>query len=378
MENILGYNKINSYIDNIEDSLYIEDSFGRQIILGNYPNFKKEEFISGIPISIKGKLNKQGIFLFDDFLFYENIDIKNDYYIFNTPPNNNNLNNNNDNDEKNLILFISNLKIGFSQKELGFNESINTLLIDFIQNRNNIEFQKYSDQIKRIILLGSSLNTNEKELEKKIIMDNSRPSSQELNQNILESYIVLNKFLNYVSNYIYVDLMPSSDSNDDLLYPQNPLNKILFSENIKNINNSMLNLVTNPYFFKMKLSKENEYKFFIGTSGENINIIKQYSCFENNIDIMKKNLEWRHLCPFSPSYLNLYSPDNKSDPLLIQDLPDVYFVSSDETEFKHEKIFINNKPIILMSLPDFSKSSKCVLFNYIDNTYKIIEFKFII
>ena len=29
-----------------------------------------------------------------------------------------------------------------------------------------------------------------------------------------------------------------------------------------------------------------------------------------------------------------------------------------------------------MSLPDFSKSSKCVLFNYIDNTYKIIEFKF--
>ena len=301
MENILGYNKINSYIDNIEDSLYIEDSFGRQIILGNYPNFKKEEFISGIPISIKGKLNKQGIFLFDDFLFYENIDIKNDYYIFNTPPNNNNLNNNNDNDEKNLILFISNLKIGFSQKELGFNESINTLLIDFIQNRNNIELQKYSDHIKRIILLGSSLNTNEKELEKKIIMDNSRPSSQELNENILESYIGLNKFLNYISNYIYVDLMPSSDSNDDLLYPQNPLNKILFSENIKNIDNSILNLVTNPYFFKMKLSKENEYKFFIGTSGENINIIKQFSCFENNIDIMKKNLEWRHLCPFSPN-----------------------------------------------------------------------------
>ena len=300
MENILGYNKINSYIDNIEDSLYIEDSFGRQIILANYPNFKKEEFITGIPLSIKGKLNKQGIFLFDDFLFYENIDMKNDYYKFNTPPNNINLNN--DNDEKNLILFISNLKIGFSQNESGFNESINTLLIDFIQNRNNIEFQKYSDQIKRIILLGSSLNTNEKELEKKIIMDNSRPSSQELNQNILESYIVLNKFLNYVSNYIYVDLMPSSDSNDDLLYPQNPLNKILFSENIKNIDNSILNLVTNPYFFKMKLSKENEYKFFIGTSGENINIIKQYSCFENNIDIMKKNLEWRHLCPFSPSY----------------------------------------------------------------------------
>jgi len=375
MENILGSNKINPYIDHIEDSLYIEDSFGRQIILGVYPNFKKEEFISGIPISIKGKLNQKGIFLFDDFLFYENIDIKNDYLIFNTPPNNNTINNIN-NIEKNYILFLSNLKIGFPQNELGFNESIITLLIDFIQNRNNIELKENSDKIKRIILLGSSLDTNEKELEKKIIMNHSRPSSQEINKNILDSYIALNKFLNYVSNYIYVDLMPSSDSNDDLFYPQNPLNKLLFSENIKNINNHTLNLVSNPYFFKMKLSKENEYKFFIGTSGENINIIKQYSCFENNIDIMKKNMEWRHLCPFSPAYLNLYSPDNKSDPLLIQELPDVYFVSSDDVEFKYEKIFINNKPIILMSLPDFSKSSKAVLFNYEDNTYKIIEFKF--
>ena len=375
MENILGSNKINPYIDHIEDSLYIEDSFGRQIILGVYPNFKKEEFISGIPLSIKGKLNQQGIFLFDDFLFYENIDIKNDLLIFNTPPNNNNINNYN-NIEKNYILFISNLKIGFPQNELGFNESITTLLIDFIQNRNNIELKENSDIIRRIILLGSSLDTNEKELEKKIIMNHSRPSSQEINKNILDSYIALNKFLNYVSNYIYVDLMPSSDSNDDLFYPQNPLNKLLFSENIKNINNHILNLVSNPYFFKMKLSKENEYKFFIGTSGENINIIKQYSCFENNIDIMKKNMEWRHLCPFSPAYLNLYSPDNKSDPLLIQELPDVYFVSSDEVEFKYEKIFINNKPIILMSLPDFSKSSKAVLFNYEDNSYKIIEFKF--
>ena len=375
MENILGAKKINQYIENIEDSLYIEDSFGRQTISGNYPNYKKEEFISGIPIAIKGKINKDGVFIFDDYLFYENIKSKNDYILntFNSPPVK--IKNNND---ENYVLFISNLKIGFPQEEEGFNESLRTLLIDFIQNRNNInnELKNYSDKIKRIILVGSSLNTNEKELEKKIIMDNSNFSSQEINNVILENYITLNKFLNIISNYIHVDLMPSSDSKDDLLYPQNPLNKLLFSENVKNINNSVLNLVTNPYFFKLKLNSENIDKYFIGTSGENINIITQYSCFENNIDIMKKNLEWKHLCPINPKYLNLYSPDNNSDPLIIQELPDVYFISSDEKEFKYEKIYINNKQIILMSLPDFSKSSKCVLFNYEDNSYKIIEFKF--
>ena len=375
MENILGAKKINQYIENIEDSLYIEDSFGRQTISGNYPNYKKEEFISGIPLAIKGKINKDGIFIFDEYLFYENIKSKNDYILntFNSPPVK--IKNNKD---ENYILFISNLKIGFPQEEEGFNESLRTLLIDFIQNRNNInnELKNYSDKIKRIILVGSSLNTNEKELEKKIIMDNSNFSSQEINKVILENYITLNKFLNIISNYIHVDLMPSSDSKDDLLYPQNPLNKLLFSENIKNINNSVLNLVTNPYFFKLKLNSENKDKYFIGTSGENINIIKQYSCFENNIDIMKKNLEWKHLCPINPNYLNLYSPDNNLDPLIIQELPDVYFTSSDEKEFKYEKIYLNNKQIILMSLPDFSKSAKCVLFNYEDNSYKIIEFKF--
>ena len=374
MENILGSNKINNYIENIEDCLYIEDSFGRQIILGNYSNFKKEEFISGIPLAIRGKINNEGIFIFDDYLFYQNINNKNDF-IFNTPP----VKIKNKSDE-NYILFISNLKIGFPEEEIGSNESLRTLLIDFIQNRNNIieELKNYSNKIKKIILLGSSLNTNEKAIEKKIIKDNSSLSSQEINNIILENYITMNKFLKLISNYIYTDLMPSSDSNDDLLYPQKPLNKLLFSENNKNINNFVLNLVTNPYFFKLKLNSENKEKYFVGTSGENINIIKQYSCFENNIDIMKKNLEWKHLCPINPNYLNLYSPDDKSDPLIIQELPDVYFTSSDENEFKFEKIHINNKEIILMSLPDFSKSSKCVLFNYEDDTYKLIEFNFII
>ena len=372
MENILGSNKINNYIENIEDCLYIEDSFGRQIILGNYSNFKKEEFISGIPLAIRGKINNEGIFIFDDYLFYQNINSKNDF-IFNTPP----IKLKNKSDE-NYILFISNLKIGFPEEEIGSNESLRTLLIDFIQNRNNNikELKNYSNKIKRIILLGSSLNTNEKAIEKKIIKDNSSVSSQEINNIILENYITMNKFLKLISNYIYTDLMPSSDSNDDLLYPQKPLNKLLFSENNKNINNFVLNLVTNPYFFKLKLNSENKEKYFVGTSGENINIIKLYSCFENNIDIMKKNLEWRHLCPINPNYLNLYSPDDKSDPLIIQELPDVYFTSSDENEFKFEKIHINNKEIILMSLPDFSKSSKCVLFNYEDDTYKLIEFNF--
>ena len=72
VENILGKNKIEKYIEEIKDNLYIEDLSGRLIIHGNYSQFKNEEFISGIPIAIKGGLNDNNIFLFDDFLFYKN------------------------------------------------------------------------------------------------------------------------------------------------------------------------------------------------------------------------------------------------------------------------------------------------------------------
>ena len=217
------------------------------------------------------------------------------------------------------------------------------------------------------------MHNSDNEYEQKIIFDNKNISSQDINKNILDNYMLLNKFLNYISNFNYIDLMSSIESNDNLLYPQNPLNKILFTENNKNINFSSLKLVPNPYFFNIKLSN-GKNKNFVGTSGENINIIKQYSSYENTIDIMKKNLEWRHLCPINPNYLNLYSPDNKSDPLILQELPDVYFTTS-EKDFQCEKIIINNKKIILLSLPDFSKTNKCVLYNYEEDEYKIIEFK---
>ena len=224
-------------------------------------------------------------------------------------------------------------------------------------------------------MVGNSLNSFENELEKILNLNISSLSMKDINAKIIDSYTLFNKFLNIISNYIYIDVMPSLDSNDDLKFPQGPLNKLLFMENISNLNNSSLKLVSNPYFFELFISSINKKKYFIGTSGENINIIKQYSRFENNIDVMKKNIEWKHLCPINPSYSNLYSIDNQTDPLILKQLPDVYFVSGNK-ELQYEKTKIDNKEIFLLSLPDFNKTSKCVLFNCEDNSVKEINFSF--
>ena len=415
VENILGQSKIEKHIEEIKDSLYIEDSSGRISIIGNYQNFKVEEFISGIPIAIKGKMNQQGIFLFDEFVFYNNIaenkgkneerENKNlevikeekveriDFQNFDTDDkseerkdNDNSVNifprqkNIPNNENKNLILFLSNLNLGkLSEYEKGIKPSIRTLLIDFIQNQNNMNniLYQFSNRINRIILVGNSLNTFETEIEKVNIFNssNSDPTIANIYKNILENYLLFNNFLNIISNYIYIDVMPSINSYDDLKYPQAPLSELLFTENIPNINLSSLNLVSNPYFFNIFIPSLNKKKYFIGTSGENINIIKQYSCYENNLDIMKKQMEWGHLCPMNPSYLTLFSLDNKNDPLIINKIPDVYFTTGNKI-LNYEKIYIYNKEVILLSLPDFSKTSKCVLFNYEDNSFIEIDFSF--
>ena len=411
----MGQNKIEKHIEEIKDSLYIEDLSGRISILGNYQDFKVEEFISGIPIAIKGKLNQQGIFLFDEFTYYNNIignnlenperennflDVINeekgeriDFLNFDTDDkseerkeNDNSANifprqkNIPNNENKNLILFLSNLNLGkLSEYTNGIKPSIRTLLIDFIQNQNNMNNILYqlSNRISRIILVGNSLNTFETDIEKENIFNslNSKSSIANIYKNILENYLLFNNFLNIISNYIYIDVMPSMNSYDDLKYPQAPLSELLFTENIPNINLSSLNLVSNPYSFNIFIPSLNKMKYFIGTSGENINIIKQYSCYENNLDIMKKQIEWGHLCPINPSHLTLFSLDNKNDPLIIDKIPDVYFTSGNK-KLNYEKINIYNKEVVLLSLPDFEKTSKFALFNYEDNSVIEIDFSF--
>lgn len=411
----MGQNKIEKHIEEIKDSLYIEDLSGRISILGNYQDFKVEEFISGIPIAIKGKLNQQGIFLFDEFTYYNNIIVNNlenperennfldvineekgeriDFQNFDTDDkseerkeNDNSVNifprqkNIPNNENKNLILFLSNLNLGkLSEYTNGIKPSIRTLLIDFIQNQNNMNNILYqlSNRISRIILVGNSLNTFETDIEKENIFNslNSKSSIANIYKNILENYLLFNNFLNIISNYIYIDVMPSMNSYDDLKYPQAPLSELLFTENIPNINLSSLNLVSNPYSFNIFIPSLNKMKYFIGTSGENINIIKQYSCYENNLDIMKKQIEWGHLCPVNPSHLTLLSLDNKNDPLIIDKIPDVYFTSGNK-KLNYEKINIYNKEVVLLSLPDFEKTSKFALFNYEDNSVIEIDFSF--
>ena len=113
MENMFGISKVEKFIDE-KDNLSVEDTSGRVKIDKANSKININEFVSGIPVAFKGKLNDKGAFIANDFLFYQpenNLaNQKND----DTPMD---IETNSSNQNKNLILFISNLRIGKPKKK---------------------------------------------------------------------------------------------------------------------------------------------------------------------------------------------------------------------------------------------------------------------
>ena len=377
MENMYGITKIEKFIDE-KDSLSLEDSSGR-VKIDSKSNLNIDEFVTGIPVAFKGQLNNKEIFVVNEYLFYR-LEEK----ITNTPMD---VELNTPKENQNLILFISNLKIGNPNEiENGLGGIARSMLVDFIQNNNLTEnLSNISSRIKRVIFVGASAYVNDKieELDKGSFIK-AEEYKKEFNK-IIENYTSLDKYLNLLSSYIQVDLMNNIEGNDGVYFPQNPNGQFLFLENIRNINAKTLNLVENPYIFDIYSYKLKDKKYFLGTSGENINCIMQYTSISEPLIAMEKTLEWGHLAPLAPDTFRIY-PFTEKDPLLLEKIPDMYFISG-KNEFKMKKVEFNydedsKKSVTLMELPDFSSTFKGIVYNIDDDTinslFSFILHKFIL
>ena len=369
MENMYGITKIEKFIDE-KDSLSLEDSSGR-VKIDSKSNLNIDEFVTGIPVAFKGQLNNKEIFVVNEYLFYRLED-----KFTNTPMD---VELNTPKENQNLILFISNLKLGNPNEiENGLGVIARSMLVDFIQNNNLTEsLSNISSRIKRVIFVGASAYVNDKieELDKGSFIK-AEEYKKEFNK-IIENYTSLDKYLNLLSSYIQVDLMNNIEGNDGVYFPQNPNGQFLFLENIRNINAKTLNLVENPYIFDIYSYKLKDKKYFLGTSGENINCIMQYTSISEPLIAMEKTLEWGHLAPLAPDTFRIY-PFTEKDPLLLEKIPDMYFISG-KNEFKMKKVEFNydedsKKSVTLMELPDFSSTFKGIVYNIDDDSINEINF----
>ncbi len=74
---------------------------------------------------------------------------------------------------------------------------------------------------------------------------------------------------------------------------------------------------------------------------------------------MKKQLEWRHICPTAPDTLRTY-PFEKSDPFVLEESPNVYFVGNQE-KFETAVATQGKIAVRLVSVPKFVTTQCLVL-----------------
>ena len=166
-----------------------------------------------------------------------------------------------------------------------------------------------------------------------------------------EVYTKLSSSLDYFNNVLStlltcckVILMPGLHDVGSVLLPQKPLNKCLFD------NTEGLELVTNPCTFQL------DGKIMLGISGMSIIDIMDHSNKNDPIEIMKEQLEWRHICPTAPNTLRTY-PFEGIDPFVLKESPNVFFAGN-QSKFDTTVISQKDITIRLMCIPRFLNTQK--------------------
>lgn len=166
-----------------------------------------------------------------------------------------------------------------------------------------------------------------------------------------------------------VDIMPGEFDPSNRMVPQQPLHHSMLAKSISGEHKYNLHTVTNPYRFSLG------QLCFLGTSGQFVDDIRKSTSCDDPIEIMRLTLECGHLGPTCPDTLPSY-PFYGKDPLILNALPDVYFVGN-QKEFKsgvYRPPNDDKNVVRLISLPKFSTTGTCVFFNLNTFESKLISF----
>jgi len=160
--------------------------------------------------------------------------------------------------------------------------------------------------------------------------------------------------LSQIASSLHVDLMPGDSDPCNNSLPQQPIFPAMLPKSSKY---STMHLVTNPYDFAVHGVR------FLGTSGQNLHDVRQYTTMENPIEMLQTVLEAAHIAPTAPDTLDSY-PFTDRDPFVIKETPHVFFAGNQaQFEAKLWKKQGENKQVLLLSVPSFISSPALVLIN---------------
>lgn len=251
--------------------------------------------------------------------------------------------------EDRYVLFISGLGVGGNDESLFKLQ----LLIDIVTgNLGDTQDNEMYSKVCRVVIAGNSLSkdTQDKETEKlaKYLSRNAQAKSVLAVKNLDDMMVQL-------GSSVPVDIMPGEYDPTNQFLPQQPLHKCMLP---KASAYSSVQSVTNPYKAVVGGVK------LLGTSGQNVTNIYQFSGFNDRLDILESTLKAGHISPTCPDTLSSY-PYYDEDPFILQDCPDIYFAGN-QPKFAFKEIEINGCKSLMLLVPAFDISSSGVLVNLRD------------
>ncbi|XP_023338369.1 DNA polymerase delta subunit 2 [Eurytemora carolleeae] len=236
------------------------------------------------------------------------------------------------------------------------------LAVDWIcGSAGGLADQEIASRVERVILAGDCLAESTRNKE-----DLTRARYLTLNKQAgsVDAMRQLDDLLVQLAGSVNTDLLPGENDPATGILPQQPLHKCMFPQASVF---PTFQSVTNPYSCSVG-GRE-----VLVLSGQSIGDIVKNSDLSNTIDILENLIKCGHVAPTCPDTLGCY-PTYLEDPFVLQTLPDI-LVASNQAEYNFKKIVVNGKPILLLSVPQFSSSRAVVQISLHTLEPSIIEFE---
>jgi len=299
------------------DTVYIEDMEAR-LQLSFDDNNMIDSLVTGTVVAVLGKVNHMGFFEVKD-LCLAGYPGPSTMLPTDKPPV--------------YIAFVSGLQIGSPKA----NPMALTLLRDFVMGNSGVESQRIlASKIARLVVAGDTLYYNQ--------------ARDPTASSIAEADVYMTELASVIS----VDIMSGPRDPANYCLPQEPLHSGLFPQARRYAN---LTVHTNPYKFKMG------DMVILGTSGQNVNDVMQYSSRDGPLDSLDLIVQSRYLAPTAPDTLACY-PFTTVDPLIISEsnggFPHVVFAGNQVSIGTRR---IADGKALIASVSDFSVKPSLLLIN---------------
>lgn len=390
-----------------DDNLVLEDTTESISLIGN---INPKNFVTGVVVGLLGIAVGGGSqFLVQDICYaepnrqilYDDNDDNDDVVDLSPGLSQSNLTS-----EPMYLMVVSCLGFRHDMKRDSPHTQALQSMIDFIWGANKYEEDERSSRVARILVVGDSLledrlfSENEPNQDVLTKMKQSRQVKQY--DNSIKAVNHMDDFFAQLSRTINVDVMPGPSDPSSHLMPQQPFHPCMFP---KSCMFPTFNCVTNPHHAIYNHNVE-----ILATSGQNVDIISKFSGLTDPIEIMKCHLMWGNSAPSAPD--NLYSvPYEDEDPHIIDFIPEIYITGCQEsykTDYYYytlgepttkksrkneETLFttpdkesshksknvasptIRKSRTLLITIPKFCETYKCVLINLRDSKSHLISFK---